>query len=435
MYRVILAACLVACAGPVDGPELTETSSQTIRNGTREPQVVLLNEGQTLALGWLHPAGDPGRNFCTGTLVTPRVVATAKHCVEGRNGRNVAFGVGLFPAEPHATFAVAQVFAHPDLDAAMLLLEQPATDTVPELIPIPYNREPIEEALVGTEIEAAGYGETYDRSRFGRYFAVVELIGVDRTQVHVDGRGQQGICFGDSGGPVMTTAITGEPVVLGVESWGDQSCVGVDHLTRLDIIADWIESIDSGMPPETECGDLDYRGRCDETTAIWCEAGQLRERDCASRGEICEFVDDETGFFCAEAPPCGDVDSRGACEGDTVVRCRFGELRYEDCSAEGRICGSDASGAFCALRPEPELPDEPEPEGPEPVDPLPDDPAPEEDPRATPEMPETPDTPTDEDGAEKRAKAEGCTAAPGESGDVPWGLALLLAAPALRRRR
>lgn len=421
LRRTILAACLLGCASPTE-LESTETNPFAIRNGTRDPQVLELTEGQTLALGWLHRLGNPGGNFCTGTLVTPRIVATAGHCVEGRGGGDIGFGVGLFPGDPHATFEVAQVFAHPDLDAAVLVLASDATETVPELVPIPFNREPIEQALVGTEVEAAGYGETYDRSRFGRYFAVVELIGVDRTQIHVDGRGQQGICFGDSGGPVMTAAINGEPVVLGVESWGDQSCVGVDHLTRLDVIANWIDGIEAGEPPESACGDVDYRGRCDGAMAEWCDNGQLRQRDCELRGQICEYVDDEVGFFCADPPPCGDIDVRGVCDGPAVVRCRFGALEHTDCEASGQICESDASGAFCAEMPEPEPPVEPEPPAPEP------EPQPPEDPEETPVEP--PDSPDD---GEQKSQPDGCQAVPGTAGSTPWALALLLAM-ALRRR-
>lgn len=430
----IATAALTACAGPGEDPSYTQTDD-AIRNGTREPQVVALTEGQTLALGWMHPAGRPGSNFCSGTIVSPRIVATAKHCVDGRNARGVGFGVGLFPNDPRATFPVAQIWAHPDVDAAVLVLAEDATVQVPELEPIPFNREPLDRALVGTEIEAAGYGQTYDRQRFGRYFAVVELYDFDRTMVHVDGRGQQGICFGDSGGPVMTDQM-GELRVLGVESWGDQSCVGRDHLTRLDILADWIDGIEAGEPPEGGCGEIDYQGQCDGTVAEWCDNGQVRRRDCSERGQVCDYVNDEVGFFCTEGDPCEGLNSAGVCRGDEVLRCRFGQLRTEDCPALGQICTTDDGGSFCADPPPPMRP-EPPPEADAGAEP---DPGPEPaDPDAGPEPAEPDaevadsDSGAGEDGSEKSNPSSGCSTTPGAPSS-PFALLLLLGALRGRRR-
>lgn len=438
MRRILMNPLLLACAA-CSAPEAPEpvalgAESQAIRNGTRDPQILPLSEGQILALGWLHPRGEPGANFCTGTLIAPDLVATARHCIEGRGGRNLSFGIGLFPNDPRASFAVAQAYAHPNVDAAILQLAVDAVAEVPELVPIAFNREvPDWEGLVGSEVEAGGYGETYDPSRFGRYFAVVQLERIDDTFVHVNGRGLQGICFGDSGGPVMTVNRQDEVVILGVESSGDSSCVGRDRLTRLDAIAGWIDQIASGEPPEDMCGEVDYLGRCDGVVAQWCQNGVVQERDCGRRNQVCAFIDDETGFWCADAPPCGDIDSRGICEGDTVVRCRFGNRVYDDCARDGEVCRTDGSGAFCAApaapepeaQPEPEVPDmgepEPAPDMTPPVEPV------DQGVDATAELPE-------QDGSERQARgSDDCAAAPGEGGGAGWAALALLGL--VRRRR
>lgn len=428
---------LAACETEAPAPEVAlGTDTQGIRNGTREPQILPLEEGQILALGWLHPRGEPGANFCTGTIIAPDLVATARHCIEGRNGRNISFGIGLLPNDPRASFPVAESFAHPNVDAAILRLAVDAVEQVPELIPVAFNRErPDWEGLIGSEVEAGGYGETYDRSRFGRYFAVVELEGIDDTFVHVNGRGQQGICFGDSGGPVMTVNQAGEIVILGVESSGDSSCVGRDRLTRLDRLADWIDGIANGERPEDMCGDVDFLGRCDGQVAQWCQNGAIEERDCGRRNQVCAFIDDDTGYFCADAPPCGDIDSRGICEGDTVVRCRFGNRVYEDCARDDEVCRTDGSGAFCAAPDAPEPEEQPEP-APAPEMEEPEPPAPD---MSEPEPP-APDMGADDGvmlpeggGSEQQAASDDCTAAPGNSGGFGWAALLLLGL--LGRRR
>ena len=335
-----------APSGPVDG-EYSQ-HSQAIRNGTREPQVLPLTDGQKLAIGWLHPPGSAGANFCTGTLVAPRVVATARHCVEGGGRRGIQFGVGLLPSAPVRTFAVEDIHTNDRVDAAILILAEDATAALPEIVPIRFNRDAPNQTMVGREVEAAGYGETYDANRSGRYFAVVQLTRVTDTEVIVDGRGRQGICFGDSGGPVMTLNEGGEPVVLGVESWGDPSCWGVDHLTRLDQIADWIDER-TGLSPEAPepCGDVDAEGQCAGEVFEWCQDDRLRRRNCAQAALECRAPGELDGG-CFERDPCEGITSAGVCDGDTVVRCRFGGLVREHCAESGQGCSNDQGGAFCA---------------------------------------------------------------------------------------
>ena len=62
---------LLACENASEPLQLG-TQQQAIRNGTREPAVLALNDGQKLAIGWLHPTGAVSQNFCTATLVAPR---------------------------------------------------------------------------------------------------------------------------------------------------------------------------------------------------------------------------------------------------------------------------------------------------------------------------------------------------------------------------
>jgi hypothetical protein len=285
---------LAACEA--DAPAERRVRTAPIFHGTRDPQTVPLSDGQKLAIGWLHGNGAPAAPLCTATLVGPRLVVTARHCVEDvfPPGR-VAFGVGLRPRAPRATFAVAALHLHPTVDAALLVLEADAAERVPEIAPIEPNRASPAD-LRGERLDTAGYGQTHDGSD-GRWFAAVWLAALDDELLHVDGRGQQGLCFGDSGGPLLGPG----PVVLGVESGGDPSCVDKDRLTRLDPLAAWVDEVQRGAPAAAPCGGGDGLGRCLGAVFEWCEGGRARRHDCTQDGRRCAWSATEGAFACVVA--------------------------------------------------------------------------------------------------------------------------------------
>lgn len=363
---------LSACAESPVAPPL-ETTALPIVNGTRSPQAIPLSAGEILAVGFLHQAGFPSANFCTGTLISPRVVATASHCTEDQWAGNVGFGVGTTPSQARASVGVAEIHNHPFLDAAILILEQDMTTLVPELQPVAFNRESMN-GWQGRQVEAGGFGETRDPSRDGRWFAVLTLESVGQDYITVNGNGQRGICFGDSGGPVFSTDSQGRPIQLAVESNGDSSCVGRDNMTRLDRVQDWIEQVagqhlreDSNPPrddppqddpprndpPQNDppqddppsgdsCGGVDYAGQCNGDVAQWCYQGELEERDCAALGTNCRYIDENYGHIC----DCGDLGSAGRCNGDIAEYCVGGRLSRTDCRSQGQVCGASSGGGF-----------------------------------------------------------------------------------------
>ena len=347
---------LPACTPSNTSPETPLAVSQSsIRNGTRQPEALPLSEGQILSLGWLFPTGDPGQNFCTATLISPHAVITASHCTSGNGPRDISFGIGLQPSDPDATFRFESIFEHPELDLAVLLLVEDATARVPELVPIPFNASPLGAEHEDLEVQVGGYGETYDAQRYGRYFATVLLAEVTRDEIVVDGRQRQGLCYGDSGGPVFLDLGDG-PVVAGVESYGDDSCFGIDHLTRVDLAAEFIAPISRGESPPDLCMGVDYLGHCIGSISEWCENGALRQLDCNDDGQRCAYVDDETGFYCVQGEACGEVTRAGACEGELLVRCRGDERVYDDCAQRGLTCRNVEGGARCtsSTLPEPD---------------------------------------------------------------------------------
>jgi hypothetical protein len=149
---------------------------------------------------------------------------------------------------------------------------------------------------------------------------------------------------------------------------------------------------------------------------------------------------------CFEIDVCANVGSTGVCDGDTVVRCRFGELRYDDCAMSDQVCQADTGGAFCtdaeptedtspemASTTEDEDTREPDPE-PESVEmePLPDEADADEDDIDD----EATGDPMGFAGQESSGQS-GCSALPAlESNEEPWfALTLCLILGLSRRRR
>lgn len=60
----------------------------------------------------------------------------------------------------------------------------------------------------------------------------------------------------------------------------------------------WITGVPRCGSSGGGCGDVDYAGRCDGDTLVWCEDGALRSVDCASSGRTCGWQDSNVGYNC-----------------------------------------------------------------------------------------------------------------------------------------
>jgi hypothetical protein len=347
--RLVLAALSLGsllCCGPVPDVDATGVDGRAIVNGTRDPQNTFLTAGQVQAIVYLaDPGGD---EFCSGTLVAPRAVATARHCVEGEVPEGLFVGFGVQPADPDGFLPVAAIHINSSIDFALLILGLDATVAVAGVTPIAINREAVTSFWVHRWVDAAGYGDTYSAAT-GRYFASVEIIGSDSETVTVDGHGEQGICYGDSGGPILWQPDAGTPPVLvGTEQYGDSSCVDVDHLTRVDVVAPFVDAIlAEPLPPEFEsCGTVTSRGECRDGDAVRCLGGYLRRDDCSGLGLDCADFGQSYGAQCVPEE-CGATDVLGRCDGNLLYRCTPDGLTFRDCGVIHRQCVTNATdGTF-----------------------------------------------------------------------------------------
>jgi secreted trypsin-like serine protease len=224
---------------------------------------------------------------CTGTVVAPRVVLTAGHCIEDlERGRftpagNYAVATGtttLGKALRENVFRVVETYVFPGFDpgslrgdAGILVLDRPTAAP-----PIPL-AGPADAAFYagGAPVQVAGWGVTRPNAADGpeslratsmvvqppsfceqktrRYYPPYSPASHVCT-LDVPTK-KSGGCFGDSGGPLIGQRADGTQVELGVVSTGGPFCSTKlpNVFTRVDFIstwvAQWIAAIETGAPP------------------------------------------------------------------------------------------------------------------------------------------------------------------------------------------
>lgn len=238
------------------------------------------------SLAYVQAREGKGGFVCTGTVVSPRVILTAAHCVEniqrGTFTPPSRYAVATGTTSPSKAlgenvFRVVENHVFPGFDpgrlrgdAAILVLDRPTTAPPIALA------DPADAALYagGDPIQLAGWGLTGPNAAKGpkslrattmvvqppsfcerktrRYYSPfsssVQFCALDAPTK------KSGGCFGDSGGPAIGQRPDGTPVELGIVSTGGPFCNPQypNVLTRADTVstwvAEWVAATEAGAP-------------------------------------------------------------------------------------------------------------------------------------------------------------------------------------------
>lgn len=366
-------APLAACLAPVTDSE-EQINAEVVGRGDRAivggskatayPESVLINMKQNGVV----------TSACSGSVIAPKVVLTAGHCVYGFNGWDV---IAPYASGQKASAKTAATYdwtnasetVDPNMhDIGLVFLDKAITlTTYPTLAKTPLSN--------GSQVVNIGRINNGVMSSTNLY--VSKAITVNNASSYgypFDYIAKEVIESGDSGGPDL---IPGTHTIVAVNSGGGG---GTEVLARVDLLYTWIQNqvAAHGGTGGTTGGGTTGGGAstcahavCSAGTKLTSSCDPCVQTICAQDSYCCNTKWDaqcvgEVASICGQntcssggssggggtttptppADPCGGVTYAGQCNSNTVVWCESSSLKQINCSSNGKSCGYDAAHGY-----------------------------------------------------------------------------------------